>query len=543
MNHWTISRRLVFAFSVVITFGLGFSIFALVNASSIKTGTARLADGRYQGSVMLYSVQAQITRNFERAESIVNAPNNQKTKLATDIANASQDIDKAFRDYESTLTTTEERSGLDATKADHDAFDKAVSDVVESSTSGRKDAAVAAIEMELRPVFTKLVDEDVVRLLDLNRREAEQTISGINNSASDGLTGIIVGTIFEMVAVAVIAGILVRGISHSLRHVANDMHEGTNQVAAAASQVSAGSQSLAEGASEQAASLEQTSSSMEQMSSMTSRNSENALQANEIAKQTRAAADRGATDMAAMSMAMEAIKASSDDIAKIIKTIDEIAFQTNILALNAAVEAARAGEAGMGFAVVADEVRNLAQRSAQAAKETASKIEGAITRSGQGVEISNKVAATLHEIVTKVRRMDELVADVAAASREQTEGISQINSAIGEMDKVTQGNSASAERSAAGATELNAHAENMKKSVNHLWELIGGGDRVPEEQTPIAYSGSKKQSARTSKAAKSSEHLNVGDDASSNGAPSQVAPRNIISRRQEIPLPGDFKDF
>ena len=148
--------------------------------------------------------------------------------------------------------------------------------------------------------------------------------------------------------------------------------------------ITASSQSLAEGASEQAASLEETSASLEEMSSMTRHNAENAQKANELAKQARSAADKGVADMQAMNAAMEAIKNSSDDIAKIIKTIDEIAFQTNILALNAAVEAARAGEAGMGFAVVADEVRNLAQRSAQAAKETAGQIEGAISQDGAG---------------------------------------------------------------------------------------------------------------------------------------------------------------
>ena len=181
-------------------------------------------------------------------------------------------------------------------------------------------------------------------------------------------------------------------IATTLFAVASEIAESSEQLAGAIGQMSAGSQSLAEGASEQAASLEETSASLEEMSCMTKRNAENAQKANELAKQARAAADNGASDMQAMSAAMDAIKASSDDIAKIIKTIDEIAFQTNILALNAAVEAARAGEAGMGFAVVADEVRNLAQRSAQAAKETAAKIEDAIAKTAQGVEISSKVA-------------------------------------------------------------------------------------------------------------------------------------------------------
>jgi methyl-accepting chemotaxis protein len=230
---------------------------------------------------------------------------------------------------------------------------------------------------------------------------------------------------------------------------------------------------MAEGASEQAASIEESSSSLEELSSMTRRNAENAQQANSLAKEARVAAEKGAGDMQEMTGAMGAIKSSSDDVAKILKTIDEIAFQTNILALNAAVEAARAGEAGMGFAVVAEEVRNLAQRSAQAAKETAAKIEAAITNTAGGVRISEKVAHTLGEIVTKARQVDELAAEVANASREQASGITQINTAVGQMDKVTQSNAANAEESAAAAQELNAQAGILRQVVTQLAELVG----------------------------------------------------------------------
>jgi methyl-accepting chemotaxis protein len=207
---------------------------------------------------------------------------------------------------------------------------------------------------------------------------------------------------------------------------------------------------------------------------MTKGNAENSHKANELAGLTRTAADKGVANMQAMDAAMAAIKISSDDIAKIIKTIDEIAFQTNILALNAAVEAARAGEAGMGFSVVADEVRNLAQRSAQAAKETAAKIEGSIIKAKQGVEISGKVAEALNEIVTNAREVDELAAHIAQASKEQTEGIAQINMAVGQMDKVTQSNASSAEESAAAAGQLNAQAEYMEDSVAELLQLVSG---------------------------------------------------------------------
>lgn len=268
---------------------------------------------------------------------------------------------------------------------------------------------------------------------------------------------------------------------------------------------------------------------------MTKRNSENSGKANDLAKQARAAADTGAADMTSMSAAMEAIKVSSDDIAKIIKTIDEIAFQTNILALNAAVEAARASEAGMGFAVVADEVRNLAQRSAQAAKETAGKIEGAINKTAQGVDISAKVAEALREIVAKVRQVDELAAEVATASREQTQGITQINTAVTQMDTVTQSNAASAEESASAAEELNAQAETMKASVGELLQLVSGsrqnvGGRpptVPRIQKPSVAKGAR-QSTRASR--NGDGHLESAVATAAHG-------------RHPIPLEGDFKDF
>jgi methyl-accepting chemotaxis protein len=209
------------------------------------------------------------------------------------------------------------------------------------------------------------------------------------------------------------------------------------------------------------------------MSSMTGRNTDSAQQAKAISNETRASAETGVRKMTEMRGAMNDIKNSSDDVAKIVMTIDEIAFQTNILALNAAVEAARAGDAGAGFAVVADEVRALAQRAAQAAKETASKIDAAIQKSRQGVAMSDNVALSLTEIVEKARKMDALVAEIAQASTEQRQGIGQVNTAVGQMDKVTQANASNAEETAAAAEELNAQAAMLRENVDDLMKLVG----------------------------------------------------------------------
>jgi hemerythrin-like metal-binding protein len=293
-----------------------------------------------------------------------------------------------------------------------------------------------------------------------------------------------------LVLVLVITGLYFfnkHSIVKPLALAVEQLQESGEQTVQSSREISNTSQLLAEGASEQAASIEETSSSLEEMSSMTKRNADNSRQANELAKQTRSAADKGASDVQGMHTAMMALQGSSADIAKIIKTIDEIAFQTNILALNAAVEAARAGEAGLGFAVVADEVRNLAQRSAQAAKETAVKIEDAIARTAQGAELSGKVSQALNDIVTKARQVDDLVTEVAGASREQTEGIAQINLAVGQMDKVTQSNAASAEETAAAASVLHTQADLMKQSVAGLMKLVNGesaGASVPPAERP-----------------------------------------------------------
>jgi methyl-accepting chemotaxis protein len=269
------------------------------------------------------------------------------------------------------------------------------------------------------------------------------------------------------------------------------------QTSDAAREISTASQQLAEAASEQAASLEETSASLEEMSSMTKRNADSANHVNELARQARLSAERSARDMQEMSVSMQAIKASSDDTAKIIKTIDEIAFQTNILALNAAVEAARAGEAGMGFSVVADEVRGLAQRSAKAARETAEKIQDTIAKTSKGVEINAKVGVALNEIVTKVREVDEVAGQVALASQEQTQGIGQINTAIVQMDKVTQSNAASAEESAATSEELNAQSAAMRQAVSELLRIVGA-EQSGSKQSAVPAGAKKFRRAKNS---------------------------------------------
>ena len=284
---------------------------------------------------------------------------------------------------------------------------------------------------------------------------------------------------FAALAVALVTLSSAR-VRRRLTALVQRLSESAQMVSDSSSSVASASQTLAEGASEQAASLEETGASLEEVSSMTRSNTDNAEKVNVLARQAKAAADAGAKDMEAMAQAMSEIKTSSGDIAKIIKTIDEIAFQTNILALNAAVEAARAGEAGLGFAVVADEVRNLAHRAARAAQETAGKIENAVVKTGQGVAISEKVALKLKEILAKTGEVDALAEEVATASREQTQAIGQVNGAVSQMDKVTQSTAAMAEESASAAAEMTTQAASMKQAVSELLQWVGDSGAIQE---------------------------------------------------------------
>ncbi len=280
--------------------------------------------------------------------------------------------------------------------------------------------------------------------------------------------------------VAIIVGLFLaigisRAISRALSKIVNVLGISSEQVTSAATQVSQSSQSLAEGANEQASSLEETSASLEELTSMTVQNMDNSNQAKTLAMDAKQSADLGIKSMSRMIEAVASIKASSDETVGIVKTIEEIAFQTNLLALNAAVEAARAGDAGKGFAVVAEEVRNLAQRSAEAAKNTSALISGSVKNIDNGVALSKEVSEALTKIAEGTEKVSQISLEIASAGNEQSKGIEQINTAVSQMNQVTQQNAANSEEGAAAAKELGAQASEVMNVVNQLRSMVEGG--------------------------------------------------------------------
>jgi methyl-accepting chemotaxis protein len=474
MKNWTIAKRVVLGFVLIISGSSLFGIFAAWRLTVVQQDETALVR-----QVLPSVKQIQEVRSLTQDSHatllwhILSSTSAKRKTIEQRLDDLTQKTDKALKAYEATIRTTKQRELFDATAAGLNDYRAIREKMIELSRDGREAEAYTMFESSLTPALNKLflaVNGDV----DVNMAESDALSEEVFSTISSTRIGIVLLLFFGLATGVSIAFVIIANTGKTLRQSLHELTEGAQQVTSASGQLSASAQALSQGATEQAASLEETSASMEEMASMTRKTAENASQAASLVNDVSHQVSDSNAALTEMVASMTSIKESSNKVAKIIKTIDEIAFQTNILALNAAVEAARAGEAGMGFAVVADEVRNLAQRSAQAARDTAGLIEESIVRSQEGAGKVERVSSAIGVITDSVTRMRGIVEEVREASRQQSQGIDQVSQAIAQMEKVTQSTAATAEEGAAASEELYAQAEASMMVVRRLETLVGG---------------------------------------------------------------------
>ena len=476
-------------------------VFAIVHLISLKKGASEVALNWYPSVERLTAAQTkagEIQRSALRL-MMAETPEEAKQKEA-EVVEETKALSSIIGDYKS-LVTYEEGEGplYDKVTAARDAYFAALVPIRTMATTGQEKDAVHLSKGEMRATYNAML-KALADEAEFNKAHMRQVAMLNNKEGTLAVNAVVVGLVLAVILALGTGWVIVRDVNGKLHEIGRKLGESSQQVTEASQQVARSSQLLAEGASEQASSVEETSASLEEISSMAQKNAENLDKAQALAGETRGAAETGAVRthemreatgaiegaVAEMAAAITGIKQSSDDVAKILKAIDEIAFQTNILALNAAVEAARAGEAGAGFAIVAEEVRALAQRSAEAAKETSRLIEASAAQSARGVEANERVSLRVAEIgnksqaveqslgaiVTKVREVDGLIASVAQASKEQSGGVQQIATAVHQIDKVTQNNAAASEETAGASEELNQQTVALRHSIELLLRLV-----------------------------------------------------------------------
>jgi len=511
VKNWTIKKRLIAGFGAVMTVAVALGAEALYLTQQIQRASLVVTEDALPGiinvdrAMLASTVNNQLTINHVATTDLV-----RKAEIDEEMAENTKKNNEALKAYEASIVQPRDRELYAALAAPLDEMRRIREGVLDLSRAQKRDEALASFENELTPALRKY-KASLQELVDYNVNNGQTYAAEINTAVANSMWMTAVGLLLVLGIGSGAAWYVTATTNRSLTASLNELTIGSQQVVSASGQVASSAQALSQGATEQAASLEETSASMEEMASMTRQNSANAQQAATLMAEVDTQVRDSNQALADMVSSMAAIRESSQQVGKIIKTIDEIAFQTNILALNAAVEAARAGEAGMGFAVVADEVRSLAQRSAQAAKDTAALIEASITKADYGNVKVEQVSSAISGITESVTKVKSLVEEVSNASRQQTQGIDQVSQAISQMEKVTQTTAATAEESAAASEELNAQADASMGVVARLEALVvsRGSATAPTAAPAAKRSGGAKvvtlPAARSAKPARSAE--------------------------------------
>ena len=477
-TQMTVGRKLTFSFGALIALLAAFAMYsrwAVGRMDDIQNDMADHQIKKIHLVGVLNNLASQLGSSQRDYMIGILTNNAEEVRRSTeDLRSVRVNFEKTLTDVKPMLQTERGRNLAVALDEDLRQFVLIDQEVVRLCERGQMQEAGRIRVEQSEPVLDRLDKE--TDDLDVAAREVAAAAARVGDDTAAQTRQLDIVMMAVSLAVGAIAIFVVRRISTQLRQMALELGQGAEEVASAASQVSTASQSLARGASDQAASLEETSASSEQINSMAQKNTENSRSAAALVATSQHRFVETNQSLEQTVAAMNEIHTQSGKISRIIQAIDEIAFQTNILALNAAVEAARAGEAGMGFAVVADEVRNLAQRCAQAARDTTALIEESGAKSSDGKAKVDQVAVAIRAMTEDSGKVKTLVGEVDLGSQEQARGIEQIAKAITQMERVTQDAAASAEESAAAAEELNAQSDRLKEVVGRLTAMVGGSE-------------------------------------------------------------------
>jgi methyl-accepting chemotaxis protein len=552
VRSMTIGRKLFLGFGAVIGLTSLLGLIALAKLGNVGDALTVIVNDCLPGVYLADRMLS--TANDERSMMLTHLAadtKEQRTGFEAGIADHEKKFVALLKAYEKTIFTQRDREVYEKILPLHEKLIRAWAKIQPISRSGKTKQAIAMWTAEVAPLAAERA-KAIETLSELNKAIGEANSEIAMKAQSSGRVWILCILITAVVAGCGIGFFIMKSTRLSLRKAVEELRRGSEQLTSASAQISSGGQALAQGTSEQAASLEETSASSQEMAAMTRKNANNSRQAADLMSVVDQRVIDANTTLTEMVASMNEINSSSDKISKIIKVIDAIAFQTNILALNAAVEAARAGEAGMGFAVVAEEVRNLAQRSAQAAKDTAALIEESIGRSNEGTAKLGKVEEAIRSITESAQKVKTLVDEVNLSSTEQARGSEQIANSIVQMEQVTQQAAANAEESAAAGEALNAQAKGMIRVVSSLRAMVDGDDSdvIIESSKPV-FQPRKTHLAKTTPASLKALGTAVSRNGKASNAKSfgpmkpviQAARSTQTLERDAFPMDEDFREF
>ncbi len=491
----TIPRRFQLLVALLFLSVLGLATFGIGQLRSVARSSEVIVTQTLPTIIDTIEYRAINHENRANIIAYINEPNPEaQKKLSEKMTEASARASVILKRYEAALSDDKDRQLFAALTEVRGKYAAGRKTLFQISESGDREKARRYFDEDFSPLYAQFFAAGGA-LKDYKVETAHAEAAALQSQVNKATSVLLIASGAILALSLTVSVWLVRRTRRDLRALAGTLSSGAEQTTFSAHQVSTSSQSLADGATSQAASLEETSASIEEITSMTQRNADNAAKTKQITTETLTSATQGKAHTEAMQLSMEGMKKSADEIRKIVRTIDELAFQTNLLALNAAVEAARAGEAGAGFAVVAEEVRSLAQKSAEAARDSAGKIETSVNNTVASIAISHQVSTSLADIVERIRNVDQLATEIVSASQEQTQGLGHINIAMQRMNQVTQSTAATAEESAAASEELNAQAATLQGAVSVMVRLIGEKEK-PATAQPVTKGATPSVSAK-----------------------------------------------